>query len=618
MQDRARGAAERKLTPARVPVAAHHDQVRTEIGGAREQHFSDGYPAHTFDLLGDDVRSVASDDLGDVGAGNAGRGRFAFQRIHSQDGSLFRADKERQRVMQRACGLAAPVPREEYASADGWEIARVGHNEHWPSGGQHEVLRELLSDERLRIVRIKLPDDGQVRKARGFRHDFVRVLDRTAPLAVNFGVRDPVVEALLELRLPFFAECFLVDEVVGGSCPDVKGRHLGPEDDEQTGEVRLKACRELQRKLQSRKCPFARIEVNENVSVTHRKAPKRRMKRTSGAHFDFKQCARRRLDGSQSNVDYCCAFPGEAEKDGVFDDGCLLRAVLTEVNCRSTGALKVTLTEYDFQRLDACVCSTPRAANVLTKEKTMSDKRIAFVTGGMGGLGAAICRHLLSMDMTVTMSHSTRNDHVSTWLMHERDAGRRFHAYEMDVADFDSCAQCAKRVIADHGAVDILINNAGITRDATFAKMTKADWDAVMRTDLDAIFNVTKAFISPMVERGFGRIINIGSVNGSRGAFGQTNYAAAKAGIHGFTKALALEVAKRGVTVNTVSPGYLDTAMLASIPDNVMKERILPQIPVGRLGRPEEVAALVAFLCSDDAGFVTGADLAINGGMHMH
>jgi acetoacetyl-CoA reductase len=247
----------------------------------------------------------------------------------------------------------------------------------------------------------------------------------------------------------------------------------------------------------------------------------------------------------------------------------------------------------------------------------MSATRVAFVTGGMGGLGAAISRRLHAMGMTVALSHSERNDHVAAWLTRERDEGRRFHAYEVNVADFDSCADCVKRVLNDHGAVDVLINNAGITRDATFAKMTKADWDLVLRTDLDALFNMTKPFISGMVERGFGRIVNIGSVNGSRGAFGQTNYSAAKAGIHGFTKALALEVAKHGVTVNTVSPGYLDTAMIASVPKEVMEARILPQIPVGRLGRPDEIAALIAFLCSDDGGFVTGADLAINGGMHM-
>ena len=247
----------------------------------------------------------------------------------------------------------------------------------------------------------------------------------------------------------------------------------------------------------------------------------------------------------------------------------------------------------------------------------MSTKRVAFITGGMGGLGEAISRRLHDMGMIVAVSHSERNDHVATWLMHERDAGRAFHAYAMNVDEYDSCVHCAQRVIADHGRVDVLVNNAGITRDASFAKMTKADWNAVMRTDLDGLFNVTKQFIGAMAERGFGRIVNIGSVNGSRGAFGQTNYAAAKSGVHGFTKALALEVAKRGVTVNTVSPGYLNTAMIATVPKDVMETRILPQIPVGRLGHPDEIAALVAFLSSDDAAFITGSDLAINGGMHM-
>ncbi|WP_116140477.1 acetoacetyl-CoA reductase [Trinickia diaoshuihuensis] len=244
-------------------------------------------------------------------------------------------------------------------------------------------------------------------------------------------------------------------------------------------------------------------------------------------------------------------------------------------------------------------------------------RRIAFVTGGMGGLGAAISRRLHDAGMTVAMSHSEHNDHVSTWLTREADAGRRFHAYESNVADFDSCERCARRVLEELGPVDVLINNAGIVRDATFSKMTKHDWDEVMHTDLDALFNVTKQFFAGMLERRFGRIVNIGSVNGSRGAYGQANYASAKAGIHGFTRTLALESARHGVTVNTVSPGYLDTAMLASVPQDVMEKKVLPQIPVGRLGRPEEVAALVAFLCSDDAAFITGADLAVNGGMHM-
>ncbi|AOK14730.1 beta-ketoacyl-ACP reductase [Burkholderia cepacia] len=247
----------------------------------------------------------------------------------------------------------------------------------------------------------------------------------------------------------------------------------------------------------------------------------------------------------------------------------------------------------------------------------MRDERVAFVTGGMGGLGAAISRCLHDAGMTVAVSHTEHNDHVATWLTQERDAGRIFHAFEVDVADFDSCQRCGKRVIDQLGGVDVLVNNAGITHDATFVKMTKSQWDAVLRTNLDSMFNMTKPFVGGMIERGFGRIVNVGSVNGSRGAYGQTNYAAAKAGVHGFTKALALELAKHGVTVNTVSPGYLATPMVESVPKEVLDTKILPQIPVGRLGRPDEIAALVAFLCSDEGAFATGADFAVNGGMHM-
>ncbi|MDF3887198.1 acetoacetyl-CoA reductase [Cupriavidus basilensis] len=243
--------------------------------------------------------------------------------------------------------------------------------------------------------------------------------------------------------------------------------------------------------------------------------------------------------------------------------------------------------------------------------------RIALVTGGLGGLGEAIAMRLHDAGHRVAVTHSMGNDHVEAWLMRQQAAGREFSAFATDVADFEACQYCAAQVLAEMGQVDILVNNAGITRDMTFRRMTKADWDIVLRTDLDSIFNMTKPLCDGMVGRGWGRIINIASVNGTKGAFGQTNYCAAKAGIHGFTKALALEVAAKGVTVNTVSPGYLATHMVTDMPADILQARILPQIPVGRLGRPEEVAALITYLCSDDAAFVTGANIAINGGQHM-
>ncbi len=244
--------------------------------------------------------------------------------------------------------------------------------------------------------------------------------------------------------------------------------------------------------------------------------------------------------------------------------------------------------------------------------------RIALVTGGMGGLGEAISVRLAQQGLRVVVTHSPNNAKAGEWLQQMAERGLMFDAFSVDVADYDSCVECVRQVEAGVGPVDVLVNNAGITRDMTFRKMTKADWDAVLRTNLDSVFNMTKQVIEGMIARGWGRIINISSVNGTKGAFGQTNYAAAKAGMHGFTKALALEVAKYGVTVNTVSPGYIGTKMVLAIPENVLKEKILPQIPVGRLGTPEEVAAMVAYLASDDAAFVTGANFAINGGQHMY
>jgi len=244
-------------------------------------------------------------------------------------------------------------------------------------------------------------------------------------------------------------------------------------------------------------------------------------------------------------------------------------------------------------------------------------QRVALVTGGMGGLGEAICMKLEKMGIKVIVTYSPGNTKHGDWLKEMEGQGHKFHAYPCDVSDFDSCQKMVASVTKDHGPIDILINNAGITRDMTFKKMTKVDWDAVIGTNLDSVFNVTKPCVDGMVERGWGRVINVSSVNGQKGAFGQTNYSAAKAGMHGFTKALALEVAKKGVTVNTISPGYIGTKMVLAIPKDVLDSKILPQIPVGRLGKPEEVAGLCAYLASDEAAFLTGANIAINGGQHM-
>jgi len=244
--------------------------------------------------------------------------------------------------------------------------------------------------------------------------------------------------------------------------------------------------------------------------------------------------------------------------------------------------------------------------------------RVALVTGGMGGLGEAICIKLAALGYKVVTTYSPGNAKVENWLNSMHNLGYGFKAYPCDVTDFASAHECVETVTREIGPVDVLVNNAGITRDMTFKKMTKADWDAVMHTNLDSVFNMTKQVMDGMVERKWGRIINVSSVNAQKGAFGQTNYSAAKAGMHGFTKALALEVAKQGVTVNTISPGYIGTKMVTAIPQEILDSKILPQIPVNRLGKPEEIAGLVAYLASDEAAFVTGANISINGGQHMY
>ena len=244
-------------------------------------------------------------------------------------------------------------------------------------------------------------------------------------------------------------------------------------------------------------------------------------------------------------------------------------------------------------------------------------KRVALITGGMGGLGETISTKMADAGYTVAVTYSPSNKTSATWLADMKKKGYDFQAYACDVASYESSEACVKQVVKDLGPVDILVNNAGITRDMTFKKMTKADWDVVMHTNLDSAFNMAKQVHDGMMDRSWGRIINVSSVNGSKGAFGQTNYAAAKAGMHGFTKSLALESARKGVTVNTISPGYIGTKMVTAIPKEVLDSKILPQIPVARLGKPEEVAGLIIYLCSEEAAFVTGANIAINGGQHM-
>jgi acetoacetyl-CoA reductase len=243
-------------------------------------------------------------------------------------------------------------------------------------------------------------------------------------------------------------------------------------------------------------------------------------------------------------------------------------------------------------------------------------KRVVFVTGGMGGIGSAICRRLAGAGHTIVAGCLPGYEKKAEWVERMRGDGFRVHAAEGNVADFESCAQMFYGVRAVVGQIDILVNNAGITRDSVFKRMTERDWNDVISTNLNSVFNVTRQVIDGMVERGWGRIVNISSVNAIKGQFGQTNYSAAKAGMAGFSKALAQEVVKKGVTVNTVSPGYVETELVMAIRKEV-RDQIIASIPMGRLARPEEVAAVVAFLASEEAGYITGANISVNGGMHM-
>ena len=242
-------------------------------------------------------------------------------------------------------------------------------------------------------------------------------------------------------------------------------------------------------------------------------------------------------------------------------------------------------------------------------------KKVAYVTGGMGGIGTSICQRLHKEGFTVVAGCGPTRDHAK-WLAEQKAEGYTFYASVGNVGDWDSTVEAFAAVKAAHGPVTVLVNNAGITRDGQFHKMSKADWDAVISTNLNSMFNVTKQVVGDMIEAKFGRIINISSVNGQKGQFGQVNYSTAKAGLHGFTMALAQELAAKGVTVNTVSPGYIGTDMVKAIRPDVL-EKIVAGVPAKRLGTPEEIASIIAWIASEEGGYATGADFSLNGGLHM-
>jgi acetoacetyl-CoA reductase len=250
------------------------------------------------------------------------------------------------------------------------------------------------------------------------------------------------------------------------------------------------------------------------------------------------------------------------------------------------------------------------------KEFFMKD-RIALVTGGIGDIGTAVCREFINMGAKVIAADRVDKEKAQLWQAKQKGQGYDVGYVMVDVTNYDSCTKMAAEVAKHFGPVDILVNAAGTIQDATFRKMTPEQWNQVVHTDLDSMFNVTKQFIDGMIERQYGRIINISSVNGEKGQFGQTNYSSAKSGVYGFSKSLAQESAKHGVTVNSISPGFVESRMVMSIPEPVRK-KIIAEIPVGRLAKPEEIAWAIAFLASERSAFITGSNLAINGGLHMY
>jgi acetoacetyl-CoA reductase len=244
----------------------------------------------------------------------------------------------------------------------------------------------------------------------------------------------------------------------------------------------------------------------------------------------------------------------------------------------------------------------------------MAPARVAAVSGGIGGLGTAICIALARAGRRVVALDLDREEAVAAF-RHAVD-GLDVRFQPLDVTDFNACAAAVRHIQSDMGSLDILVNAAGITRDTTLRKMDKLQWDAVMGVNLDGVFNLSRHAVDAMMSAGFGRIVNISSVNGQTGQFGQTNYSASKAGMHGFTMALAREVARKGITVNSVSPGYCETPLVLAMPEEI-RASIVQGVPVGRLGRPAEIARVVEFLCADESGFITGANMAVNGGLFM-
>jgi len=261
--------------------------------------------------------------------------------------------------------------------------------------------------------------------------------------------------------------------------------------------------------------------------------------------------------------------------------------------------------------------TTRHGVQSVRQEGKQMIQRVAFVSGGMGGIGTAVCRRLGEAGHKVVAGCLPGYELRDEWLRTMRAEGFKVFAAEGNVEDYDSCADMFYRVTSTVGPVDILVNAAGITRDGVFKRMSQDDWYSVINTNLNSVFNVTRQVIEGMISRSWGRIINISSVNALKGQFGQTNYSAAKAGMHGFSKALAQEVVKKGVTVNTISPGYVETDMVRAIKADVLKA-IIDQIPMGRLAQPAEIAGLIGYLASEEAGYITGANISINGGLHMN